>query len=345
MKSTLLSLLTAFLGLAVAAPARADRVLLISTDGLRPDAIDQLGEAGAPAFHRIRREGTYTSNARTDVVYTITLPNHTCMIASVGVTGPQGHQWISNTDPLLGQNLHRNRKAYLPSAFGVAHDHGLKTALYASKSKFSLYDTSYDETRGAPDETGPDNGRDKIDRYLMDEDTGKLIDALIESFRTGPADFTMLHLRDCDSTGHKEGWDLTAGSPYMETAKKVDAMIGRLLDAIQDSPLTKDQTWVIITSDHGGLTLTKGHGEAKESDNYTIPFHVWGPRAAAGKELYAVNAATRRDPGDQNPPYDTAGQPIRNGDAGNLALRLLKLPAIPGSTINAAQDLMVTAAP
>ena len=33
----------------------------------------------------------------------------------------------------------------------------------------------------------------------------------------------------------------------------------------------------MLTGDHGGLTSTKGHGEAKESDNYTIPFYVWGP--------------------------------------------------------------------
>lgn len=323
----------------------ADKVIFISADGLRPDAVTVLGAKGAPNFDRLRREGAWTGNARTDVVYTITLPNHTCMISGLGVVGPSGHGWISNSDPKLGENLHKNRKAYLPSVFEVAHDHGKSTALYASKSKFSLYDLSYDEKLGAADTSGEDSGKDKIDHYAMNEDTAVLVDELIATFKEKPSDFTMLHLRDCDSAGHKDGWDLSPGSPYLAAAVKVDGLVGKLLEAIESSPAMKGKTWVILTADHGGLTLTKGHGEAKESDNYTIPFFVWGPGVPAASDLYALNSASRKDPGTANPPYTAPGQPIRNGDAGNLILSLLKLPAIPGSTINAAQDLKVSTAP
>jgi predicted AlkP superfamily pyrophosphatase or phosphodiesterase len=319
----------------------ADNVIFISADGMRPDTIQVLGPEKAPNFHRLLREGASTRNARTDVVYTITLPNHTSMITGRGVTGKSGHSWISNTDPKLGENLHRNHKDYLSSVFAVVHDNGLSTALYASKTKFSLYDLSFDNTLGAADETGADNGRDKIDLYVLNEDTSLLMGSLIAALKEGPKNFTMLHLRDCDSAGHKDGWDLTPGSPYLQAAENVDGLLGRLLGAIDSTPSLKGNTWVILTADHGGLTSTKGHGEAKESDNYTIPFFTWGPGVAAGKDLYAINDASREDPGTLNPAYEAERQPIRNGDAGNLILSLLKLPAIPGSTINSKQDLSV----
>ena len=67
-------------------------------------------------------------------------------------------------------------------------------------------------------------------------------------------------------------------------------------------------------------------------EDYTIPFMAWGPGIPAGANAYDV-FPTRHDPGTGRPDYNDPLQPLRNGDTGNLALSLLGLPPIPGSTM------------
>src|SRR5262249_49844354 len=153
----------------------AQYVIQISVDGMGSPYLQSLvNEDKLPTFKRLQAEGAWTHNARTDFDYTITLPNHTCMVTGRPVMDKAGnpkaiagHNWVVNTDP-GDKNIHANRHEYVKSTFDVAHDNGLRTCMFASKSKFVLYDQSYDESRGAPDTTGPDNGRDKIDLYVHD---------------------------------------------------------------------------------------------------------------------------------------------------------------------------------
>lgn len=318
-------------------------VLHISIDGLGSAYLRPRLEAHElPNFARLTREGAGTLNARTDYDYTITLPNHTCMLTgrpvndcTVSGHAVAGHQWIVNTDP--GPNhLHANRHAYVASAFDVVHDHGLRTGLFASKTKFVLYDQSYDASQGAPDRVGADNGRDKIDVYVNDKDSTHVMKQLVAALKADPLAYAFIHVHDCDSAGHKSGW----GSPaYIAALKAVDGYLGTIFDLVDHDPAYRGSTAIILSADHGGLGTN--HKENSIPLDYTIPFYVWGPGVAAGQDLYAVNSATRHDPGTGRPDYTAAEQPIRNGDGGNLALSLLGLPAIPESLIDARQDLAV----
>ena len=108
----LCSACAALLSLAAAAnPACAARdaeyVIHVSVDGMGASYLQALIDAGqVPTFKRIQSEGAWTNNARTDFDYTVTLPNHTCMITCRPVfdkTGAEaafpGHQWVNNGEP------------------------------------------------------------------------------------------------------------------------------------------------------------------------------------------------------------------------------------------------------
>jgi hypothetical protein len=81
-------------------------------------------------------------------------------------------------------------------------------------------------------------------------------------------------------------------------------------------------------------------------EDFLIPFIVWLGSDGPSTELSALNADRRAVvPSSQYVDNTMSPQPIRNAEAGNLALQLLGLPAIPGSVANAKQDLRLVAAP
>jgi hypothetical protein len=296
----------------------------------------------APNLKRFQDEGAWTNNARTDFTHTITLPNHTSMVTGRPVLLPAGapamthHGYINNADPPLADTLHNFTTPdwYKASAFDVVHDAGRSTALYASKYKFAIYDQSYNAANGADHP----NGRDKIDVFANPEVTATMQGQLLTDLAANHFNYTFVHYADPDDYGHSLGW----GTPTWNTAvATVDGYIGQLFDLVENDSTLAGKTAIILSADHGG-TGTQ-HSTATLATNYTIPFFVWGAGVAHG-DLYALNPGTRTDPGTGRPDYNAAGQPIRNGDGGNLALSLLGLGPIPGSLINASQNLRVDAA-
>jgi len=334
----------ACVGLVAAAPAARgqtiDYVFHVSVDGLRPDAITNLGALNVPNFYRMRTQGAFTDSARTDYDYTVTLPSHTTQLTGRPVLGATGHNWTGNSDPAVGQTLHTNKGSYVAGVCDVVHDNGRRTGVYASKTKFSLFDTSWNATNGAPDTTGPDNGRDKVDTYYYNATTTTLTSTLITNTRSNPFRYAFLHLTDPDTTGHASSWDPTVGSAYSNTVKTMDARLGQIFSLIDNYAPFSGHSAIILTADHGGYLYD--HSDPTLWQDFKIPFYVWGPGVQAGADLYALNAGLRLDPGQTGrPTYAAPIQPIRNGEAANLALDMLGLGPVPGSTMDYSQNLIV----
>jgi predicted AlkP superfamily pyrophosphatase or phosphodiesterase len=296
-------------------------VILVSVDGLRADAIATLGPERLPTLHRLRAEGAWTDNARTDPGFTVTLPNHVAMLTGRPTFGAGGHGWTGNGTPGPNETIHRRKGERVPSVFDAVGDAGLTTALFAGKPKFVLFEQSYGE---------------RLAVALIDPDTPVLVDAFLAGFTEQRFAFVLLHLRDPDAAGHSRGFD-PEGSAYAEAIALVDGQLGRIVAAIEADPELRAGTVLILTSDHGGNGL--GHGNGDHPENYTIPFIVWGTRVVAG-DLYALNG-DRADAGDERFGAAADPQPIRNGDAANLALSLLGLPPLAGSSFGVADPLTV----
>jgi hypothetical protein len=335
----------AFSWLAVALAASlanaADHVIHISVDGLRPDYLQTVINSGqAPNFKRFQDEGAWTNNARTDYTHSITLPNHTSMLTGRPVTQPTGlpaqtqHGYTENGDPPATRTLHNftDPDWYKASTFDVVHDAGFSTALYASKFKFIIYEQSYNAANGAPNAT---YGSDKIDRFYGPEATSQMQSTMLTELAANHPKYTFLHYADTDDAGHGSGW---GSATYMNAIKTIDGYLGQLFNLLTTDATFAGKTAIVLSADHGGTGT--GHSDATAATNYTIPFYAWGAGVAHG-DIYSFNSGTRTNPGTSRLTYTAAGQPIRNGDGGNLALDLLGLGPVPGSLINYAQDFRV----
>ncbi len=328
----------------------ADFVIHISVDGLHPGHLQTQIDAGlAPHFKRFQVEGAWTNNARTDYTHTITLPNHTSMITGRPVCSPTEvacnpvgaahafhHGYTSNGNPPTTWTLHNQGNQNIPykaSTFDVAHDAGLSTGLFASKYKFIIYDQSYNATTGADHP----NGRDKIDAFFAQENASATMQTqLLADIAAKHFNYTFVHYADPDIQGHGSGW---GSANYMNAIVTVDGYLDQLFELVENDATLAGRTAIVLSADHGGTGFD--HSIATNALNYTIPFFVWGAGVAHG-DLYAYNTDTRTDPGTGRPNYNASGQPIRNGDGGNLALSLLGLGPIPGSLINSGQNLRVS---
>lgn len=298
-------------------------VVAITIDGLRSNAIGELGSDRAPALYRMIRQGASTLNARTAVEQTGTMPNHSGVLTGRRVLGARGHRVTFNDDSAT-TDIHTVAGRYIPSMFDVVHDRGGLVKFFSGKDKFAFFDRSWDERRGARDVVGVDDGRDKIDTYVYDENTTALVDRVVRSLRRDPATLTFLHIRLPDSAGHEFGW---FSDRYRSAVEESSAQVGRILRTVARSESLRSRAAVVLTADHGGEG--RAHRDASQAVTYTVPFLVWGSGVAAGTDLYDLNPA-RVDPGTAQPAYSSGAPPVRNLDLASLVTTYLGMGPVPG---------------
>jgi type I phosphodiesterase/nucleotide pyrophosphatase len=221
-----------------APPAR--RVVIVSIDSLRPDAI-----LPAPMHNVISlmQSGAFSLGAQT-VFPSVTLVGHASMLSGMCPSkhGVDWNDYLPERGYAKGTDL-----------FDIAHAAGLRTEMYFGKKKMIQL----------VEPPSLDNS------VFVDRNDSALMDRLIADF---PQDFGVLfvHLPETDERGHGYGW---LSPEQLSVIRGADQAIGRLLAELERRNL-RGETLIFVTSDHGGNGF--GHGSASR-ENMTIPWIASGP--------------------------------------------------------------------
>lgn len=236
----------------------ADHVVIISLDGLRPDAIAKFE---ATTLQRMMTEGRYSLSAQT-IEISKTLPSHTSMLTGVDAD-VHGITWNSDRTGEFGY-------VKVPTAFKLAEEAGFTTAAFFSKPKF--HHIAEPGTVGHV--AGPTGG-------VIPWNSGKTLGLLEDHLRTTKPNLLFVHLSDADFVGHSFGW---MGWMYGMAVRQSDVAVARVLE-LADRAFGRGAYTVILTSDHGGHG--KSHGSSDPEDT-TIPWIVWGAGVRGGAELSGI---------------------------------------------------------
>lgn len=240
----------------------SDHVVIVSIDGLRPDAIRKFG---APTLQRLMREGAYTLQAQT-IMPSKTLPSHTSMLTGVDAD-QHGITW--NTD-----ETDEHGHVDVPTVFGLAREAGYRTAAFFSKTKFHHLEvpSSLDHVRS------PHGG------LLTGRFTWRRTVGMVEEYLESPAkapNLMFVHIGEPDYAGHVYGW---MSSIYGRAVRQADSAVAEIVDEANDRFGGGNYT-LIVTADHGGHG--REHGSADPRDT-TIPWIIWGKGIRAGASLPAI---------------------------------------------------------
>lgn len=237
--------------------ATTRHVVVISIDGLRPDAIEAYDLS---TLQRLMDHGSYTLDART-ILPSKTLPSHTSMLT--GRT-PAFHGITFN------RALDEEGIVGVPTIFEIAREQGSHTAAFYSKAKFRHLDraNSYDYRQYPSSNT---------DNWMA---TRTVPDAL-QYMRHYRPNLLFIHIGETDYAGHGAGW---MSFFYGLAARRADAAVESIVDEAEDTFGAGNYT-VIITADHGGHG--RSHGTEAVED-VTIPWIVYGAGVARGSRPQGV---------------------------------------------------------
>ena len=225
-------------------------VVIISEDGLRPDALTGVKP---PVHQAIFKRAAYSLRART-IRRASTLPSHAAMLSGFDIK-EHGLFWNS---------WHPDRGyIHVPTVFDAAAKNGGSAAFIGKRKLEHIAHPGSVDVVSRPG-------------YFC----RKVVDEAARYFVEKKPAVEFIHFSDPDDLGHSDGW---MSDPQLEAIRQTDKCLGTLLDAVAAAGLDRD-TLFIISADHGG----HGHNhDGKIPEDRLIPWIAWGPGIRAGHQIEA----------------------------------------------------------
>jgi arylsulfatase A-like enzyme len=220
--------------------SRPARVLILSIDGMRPDAIELTPMRNLQA---LMRTGAYSLVAQT-IFPSSTLPAHSSMLTGL-CPAKHGVDW--------NDYLPKRGYANGTDIFDLAHAAGLRTVMVVGKEKL----------RQVTEPASTD-----VFEFINDRDV--VIAARVAELIPQGFGLMFVHFPTPDWMGHEYGW---LSPEQFSVLFRADQALQTILDALQTSGMRED-TLVIVTADHGGHGTTHG---TRQLEDMTIPWIVAGP--------------------------------------------------------------------
>lgn len=221
-------------------PVGIERVLIISYDGMRPDAI-----AAAPMNNllELMKTSAYTLTNAITIAYPSTLPSHAAMLSGLCMAknGVVYDKYFMYMGYSKGVDI-----------FDLAHAAGMRTVMVVSKDK--LRQLAEPETTDVFEV-----------RYGEPAVAREAVAQIARGFG-----LMFVHFAGADLRGHKYAW---MSDPQFKVLREGDEALGQILSALDENGL-RDSTLIIVTADHGGHD--KNHVGTVIED-YRIPWIASGP--------------------------------------------------------------------
>ncbi|HSX55004.1 MAG TPA: ectonucleotide pyrophosphatase/phosphodiesterase [Sphingomonas sp.] len=204
-------------------------VLLISVDGMRPDAVLEADkyQLNIPVLRSFLKEGSYARQV-VNVNPTVTNPNHTTLVTGLL---PLEHGIYNNRPFAATAKLPKGYSAYAeikaPTLWGVAKKAKLRTASIFWPVTKKAHDIDFNLVEG------------------NDEDDQKIADDAIALIEQKRPDLLTVHFVAGDHAQHEYGPFSAEGNAALE---RIDTQIGRVVAAHRKA---YPDSVVAIVSDHG----------------------------------------------------------------------------------------------